>query len=171
MLFRTGAATGGTVALLAGLLGAAPATAETEPNSTAPDTGPVTQFAMEERDLSATEAEELLTDQVDAATLGAEVESSLGSDFGGSYVEPGTGDLVVNVTNAEAAAELPDGVTTEVVTHGEPTLNEFSAELDRTKADVPAEVVSWGPDVRSDRVVVTVLEGATDAAEEFVATA
>jgi streptogrisin C len=154
---------GGAVAVTTG--GAATAAADTTPEVAAE------QLTALQRDLGLTEAEatDLVAREAEARAIDADLRSALGDAFGGSRFDIATGELTVAVT--DAAAVRAAGAEARVVTRGEDALDAMVADLNAEGATLDEGIAGWYPDTASDTVVITALEGATAAAEEFAAAA
>ncbi|MFE1579786.1 S1 family peptidase [Streptomyces fradiae] len=84
--------------------------------------------------------------------LDAAVERSLGDDSAGTYVDAGTGELVVTVTTEAAAAKVrAAGATPRLVQRGAAELDAAMAALE-ARAKIPG--TSWGLDPRTNRIAV-----------------
>ncbi|WP_158581367.1 S1 family peptidase [Actinomadura spongiicola] len=103
------------------------------------------------------------------ARLADQLSGRLGPQHAGSFVD-GNGDLVVNVTNAAAAHKVrAAGAKPRVVEHGITPLTDAKKELDRLAGSPGTIGLSWGIDVMSNTVVVSVPENDTnDATDAFV---
>ncbi|WP_067963075.1 S1 family peptidase [Nocardiopsis trehalosi] len=156
---------GGAVAVTTG---AATAAADTTPEVAAE------QLTALQRDLGLTEAEatDLVAQEAEARAIDADLRSALGDAFGGSRFDIATGELTVAVTDAAAADDVrAAGAEARVVTRGEDALDAMVADLNAEGATLDEGIAGWYPDTASDTVVITALEGATAAAEEFAAAA
>lgn len=152
-----GLAAGGAMALPAGTASAAPA-------KPAPATSTVQQ--SEAATLSAAAGVDTATAtariaaQAGQAKLAATLSTRLGAKAAGSYLDPATGRLVVNVTDAAAAATArAAGADAKVVPYSTADLTGVTEVLDRT----PVPGTAWGVDARSDQVVLTITKGAPAA--------
>ena len=126
--------------------------------------------------LSEAEAVERLADETAATELAPDARQAAGQAFGGSWFDPASGELVVALTDAAAAAEVAaTGAETTLVEHGEATLNATLASIDALadEAGAPDAVASWRVDPRVNSVVIDVVEGQEASAEvaAFVAAA
>jgi streptogrisin D len=98
----------------------------------------------------------------DPAATADRLTTSLGAQGAGAYLEA-SGRLTVNVLSAGAAAQArAAGATPRLVTRSLTRLNQVKAALDATAAPVGA---SWGVDVPSNTVLVTMPAGAGAAFE------
>ncbi|WP_084264402.1 S1 family peptidase [Actinomadura macra] len=96
--------------------------------------------------------------------LSDQLTSRLGSQYAGSYLD-GSGNLVVNVTNATAAQQVRTaGAKARIVKHGMQPLNDSKSKLDRFAGTKGATGLSWGVDVVTNAVVVYVPKSDNDAA-------
>ncbi|OLF13604.1 S1 family peptidase [Actinophytocola xanthii] len=99
---------------------------------------------------------------------GDALRKQLGADFGGLWIDEGTGTLVVGVTRGDRAAQVRSaGATPKVVRHSLDTLNAIKGELDRLASDdenAVAGLASWHVDQPSNSVVVSVVSGHSKAA-------
>ncbi|MFI0485704.1 S1 family peptidase [Actinomadura sp. 9N215] len=96
--------------------------------------------------------------------LGNKVTGQLGSQHAGYYVD-GSGNLVVNVTSAAAAQQAKAaGVKPRIVKHGMKPLTDAKKSLDRHAGTAAATGLTWGVDIMSNSVVVTVPKADNDAA-------
>jgi streptogrisin D len=94
----------------------------------------------------------------DPATTADRLTTALGSQAAGAYVDA-SGRLTVNVLGARAAAQVrAAGATPKLVTRSNASLERVRAALDAA-AGAPAGS-SWGVDVPSNTVLVTVPAGA-----------
>ncbi|MDS1272085.1 S1 family peptidase [Lipingzhangella sp. LS1_29] len=164
-------AAGSTFLLVGGLVLTAPGATADTPDADAPN-GAQPLLEAVESDLSDTATAEALDQQVEAAEVEEELRAEVGSEFGGAVFDTDDAELTVNVTDAAAAADLPDDVNAEVVTYGEDALADFVAELDATAeaddGDLPLDSITrWAPNVERDVVVIETLRGQSDAASEF----
>ena len=121
-------------------------------------------------DLTASEANELLTAQAEALEVDAAATEAAAEAYGGSLFDSDTYELTVLVTDAAAVGAVEaTGATAEVVDHGIEGLDEVVDDLNAAHA--PAGVVGWYPDVESDTVVLEVLEGAEADVDALIADA
>ncbi|WP_147339401.1 S1 family peptidase [Actinomadura spongiicola] len=97
--------------------------------------------------------------------LADRVTGQLGpSQHAGSYVD-GDGDLVINVTNAAAAQKVrAAGVQARIVKHGMQPLTDTKNKLDRFAGTAAATGLTWGVDIMTNSVIVTVPRSDKDAA-------
>jgi len=122
------------------------------------------------RDLGLSDAEvaELRAAEAEAVELEEELRDSLGSDFGGVYLDADTTEITVAVTDPAAVSRVDaDDVTVDVVDFGETALNDFVASLNAIADTADPKVTGWYTDLESDAVVITTLRGGTPAAEEL----
>ncbi|MFI0486526.1 S1 family peptidase [Actinomadura sp. 9N215] len=96
--------------------------------------------------------------------LADQLTGRLGSQHAGSFVD-GAGNLVVNVTSAAAAERVrAAGVQARIVEHGIKPLTAAKTKLDRLAGTSGTTGLSWGVDVMSNAVVVSVPKNDNDAA-------
>ncbi|GAA4240449.1 hypothetical protein GCM10022254_65110 [Actinomadura meridiana] len=101
-----------------------------------------------------------------AAGVQKQLKMTLGSKFGGAWVEHGS-TVVVATTDAASAAKIrAAGATPKLVTYDARTLGSAQAELDRHARSAPKTVTSWYVDAATNRVVVQA--SSTAAARRFV---
>ncbi|QFG25183.1 S1 family peptidase [Actinomadura sp. WMMB 499] len=93
-----------------------------------------------------------------AARIQKKLEMSLGADFGGAWVERGSGrsaEVVVATTDAGEAAEIAkEGATPKVVKYDARDLASVQTGLNRHAKSAPAAVTAWYVSPVSNRVVV-----------------
>lgn len=119
--------------------------------------------AAAERDLgSAPAARTAFSRQDQAAKLEAELRESLGEAFGGAHLDPGSGRLVVGVTEpGRLAAVRSSGANAKLVRYSQRSLDAVQAKLDRIP---PAPgIAGWYVDVIHNDVVVEVDRARSDA--------
>ncbi|TDD93023.1 S1 family peptidase [Actinomadura rubrisoli] len=96
--------------------------------------------------------------------LADQLTGRLGSQQAGAYVD-GTGNLVVNVTTAAAAQQVEAaGLKSRLVDDSMRALDDSKGRLDLLAGSAGTTGLSWGVDVVSNSVVVSVPKGADDAA-------
>lgn len=96
------------------------------------------------------------------------LSSTLGNDFGGSWLADG--HLVVAVTDAARADEVTDaGAVAKVVRHSSTELDSMVTGMNAAEATAPDSVTVWGVDVRNNAVNMTVLPGTAEAGKAFAA--
>jgi streptogrisin C len=117
--------------------------------------------------ISAEEARGRLDRQDELATAAAEIDPKLDtSKTAGSYIDQGSGKLVVNVTEAGAAGELDqDKVTEQQVTHSTDTLNSSRDSLRQAARDTGISWVQIWVDVRGNVVQAQVSRTAAQTPE------
>lgn len=94
--------------------------------------------------------------------------TTLGDDFGGSWLADGK--LVVAVTDAARTAEVTDaGAVAKVVRHSNAELDTMVAGMNSAEATAPDSVTVWGVDVRNNAVNMTVLPGTATEGRAFAA--
>ncbi|WUH99299.1 S1 family peptidase [Spirillospora sp. NBC_00431] len=102
--------------------------------------------------------------QLPQTALAEQLTGRLGSQQAGYFVD-GAGNLVVNVTSAAAARQVrAAGVEARVVEHGIKPLTAAKTRLDRLAGTSGTTGLSWGVDVTSNAVVVSVPKNDDDAA-------
>ncbi|MGH3759370.1 S1 family peptidase [Actinophytocola sp.] len=107
-------------------------------------------------------------DELDMSTTAQTLDTRLGHDFGGAWIEEGR--LVVAVTDAAKAAEVTEsGAEAKVVRHSAAELDAMVADLNAAEATAPDSVTVWGVDVRHNTINMTVLPGAAADARNFAA--
>ncbi|WP_227870130.1 MULTISPECIES: S1 family peptidase [Streptomyces] len=122
-------------------------------------------IAAMQSDLGLTEDQALtrLAQEADATELAPLAEEAAGDTFAGSWFDPASGDLTVAVTDDSAVAAVEKtGATTERVAHSAAELDAVKADIDKLTDDAPAGVASWGVDVRSNEIVIQVVEENAD---------
>ncbi|GAA2677345.1 MULTISPECIES: S1 family peptidase [Actinosynnema] len=159
------AVVGASIAALTAGATAAPRTATAAPS---PDAGLISAMR---RDLGLTEAQSvLLREKQDAAiTLDGALRGTLGTAFAGSWFDPADGVLTVNVSDPARASDVEKaGGRARVVTRTSAELEAIKAEIDNafepgrspSAAGSPTSgLESWHVDPKSNRVVVSVIEG------------
>ncbi|MEV0733778.1 ricin-type beta-trefoil lectin domain protein [Polymorphospora sp. NPDC050346] len=149
---------------------AAPAEApDAAPVVVAPVDVPAPMLAAMQRDLKLTaeQARARLAAEAAAPALERRLRASLGTSFGGSWLEGDGSRLVVGVTSAaDAAAVRAAGAQPRLVTRTEKQLDSTRATLDANARKAGSAVHAWYVDPASNSVVV-VAEG-TGAADSFV---
>lgn len=102
--------------------------------------------------------------QLSIATLADQLTARLGSEHAGSYLDR-AGNLVVNVTSPVAAQQVTAvGAKARFVDHGIRPLTTTKNKLDRLAGTSGTTGLTWGVDVTSNAVIVTVPKNDTDAA-------
>ncbi|WP_246257233.1 S1 family peptidase [Amycolatopsis anabasis] len=103
--------------------------------------------------------------QLAAATTEQALRSTLGEDFGGAWLDPAGGKLIVNITDAAKAADVARaGAEPRVVRHSAAELDGMVDKLNAVASTAPKSVTTWGVDVRDNSVTMTVLPGNADKA-------
>lgn len=125
--------------------------------------------------LSTDDAENLLSVQARLSVLAVDLEARLGPDVSaGSWIDAGSGKLVVAVTTPAAAAVVrAAGAEVREVEHSLSELSEQRKALDAfARSKGAGDVQSWRADARSNSLLVRTVEGADDkATEAFLAEA
>lgn len=145
-----------------GLTIGSPATADPHVN---PSVDPGLLAAMgRDLGLASTQTQDRLAKESDANDDEEQLRARLGPAFGGAYFDPGTGKLVVGVTDGARTPEIvATGAQPRPVAHSESQLDTAKDALDSTSP--PAGVNGWYVDVLSNSVVVeTVARDAATAA-------
>lgn len=153
----------GAAALVIGS-GLAP-TAQADPN-------PMEKAFAEHEGITVAQARTQIASEAKLSTTAAGLEKSLPTAAqAGSWIDGDT--LTVAVTTPEAAAQVEAaGATAKLVDRSGLQLDITQTKLDRLAKSGAGKVLSWGVDVRTNAVKVTVPASATDAATtEFVAAA
>lgn len=152
-----------TVGLGAAHAGAANAAPLPDPAATAaPASAGLLDAMRRDLGLTAPQVEERLRAEKAASAADKAARQAVGGAYGGSWFEPGTGRLVVAVTDrAEEAAVRALGADSRLVRHSAATLDRAKARLDTLRA--PAGVASWHVDPRANSVVVTVVRSDRNA--------
>lgn len=106
------------------------------------------------------------------ASLAEDLTARLGARAAGTWIDPATGQLRVNVLDDDAAEQVrARGAEPQRVAHSLQRLEGAQAVLDRAAGKAPAGA-SWAVDVPSNTVVVSVPEGTPEGAtRDFLATA
>jgi hypothetical protein len=126
--------------------------------------------------LTKAQAQKQLQQQAAATSLVPKAEKAAGSAYGGSWFDQKDGRLVVAVTGADAArAVAKTGAATKVVARTAAQLDAAKSAIDALarKQKAPAGVSSWGVDLTSNKVVVSVRSDKADdpAVRAFIARA
>lgn len=156
--------TGVAVAAALAVLGSLPAHAET-----APDPSPVPQDVqramMRDLHLSKSALQERITQETEAARTATAVRAGLGDRLAGLWFDAADGRLHVAVTtDTDAVTARAAGAVAHRAAHSRTVVDDVLRSISGRAAAVPG-VLSWGPDVRTNRVEVTVDPGAaTNAA-------
>ncbi|TDQ54770.1 S1 family peptidase [Actinorugispora endophytica] len=162
--------TAGLVITAAPFASAAPVHTETTP--TAAEAGDQLSALKRDLGLSTAEVEELQAAEAEAMDVEEGLRETLGSDFGGAHFDIDSGELTVSVTDAAAVSTVEAaGANAEVVDFGEPALDAIVEDLNTVAEEADDSVTGWYVDTADDSVVITVLEGDTEAAEALVAEA
>lgn len=137
--------------------------------SPTPDAAPSEAQMLDamQRDLGISEsaAKDRIADEAAATKAEASLESSLGSDYAGSYYDAKAGTLVVAVTDAAATDTVAaQGAKAVKVDRSAAQLDAYAEKLDAAKA--PSSVAGWYVDVKTNKVVVPASD--TAAAATFV---
>jgi hypothetical protein len=111
-----------------------------------------------QRDLGLTEgqARTRLAEEKAATALEPKAQRAAGSAYGGSWLDPATGELTVAITDAgKAGAVRATGAQTRIVEHSAAQLDATMKRIDALSA--PDGVASWRVDPATSRVVVNVV--------------
>jgi hypothetical protein len=176
---RIGTIMGLSALLAAAVAAGAGATSATATTSAAPrvDASDAVVAAMvHDLGLTKAQAQRQLQQQAAATALTPKAEKAAGSAYGGSWFDRKDGRLVVAVTDAGAArAVAKTGAATTLVTHTARQLDAAKSAVDAAarQQKAPAGVSSWGVDLASNQVVISVRAGhaADPAVRAFVARA
>ncbi|MEU3607948.1 S1 family peptidase [Streptomyces sp. NPDC035033] len=161
----------GPVAAHAGVASAAPPPAGTpaSASASAPASAGLLDALRRDFGLTAAQAEARLRAEKAATAVEPAARRAAGDAYGGSWFDPGTGRLVVAVTDrAKENGVRALGVGTRLVRHSAAALDRAKERLDAGRA--PAGVAGWHVDPRANSVVVTVVgaERETPAVRAFV---
>jgi streptogrisin C len=120
--------------------------------------------------ISREEAARRLDNQGQQAELAQRLAEQLGDRAAGGYLDRRTGNLVVNVLDERAAAEVRSaGATPRTVRYSLAELESVSSQLDRDgTAGRAGFVVSMGVDTEANAVVVTIPAAAEREAARFL---
>jgi len=153
--------------------GHAPATTSSAPTSddvlTAPDVAelPKEQVKAMKRDLhlgSRKQVQARLNLDTKAGNIERRVATSLGKSYAGTWVSKDGAQVVVGVTDAQAAAKVrAAGATAKIVRRSLDTLEAAHARLDAQSAKAGTKVAGWHVDPESNKVVVTATTAAAAA--------
>lgn len=140
------------------------------PERVSTETASPEMTAAMKRDLDLTTAE--VVDRLDKEAVAAEIlaklESSLGSDYAGAWLDDEQ-RLVVAVTDRTRAREVRVlGVRAEIVSRSVHELDATKRSLDRTSRPSADDVAGWYVDVETNSIVVEALPGARGAAQSFI---
>ena len=158
----TGAA---ATSIVAALLVGVPATAVSLSGSqqvTADDPNAEAEAMSATLGITQAQAAQRIKKQDTNTDKGTTLESRLGAaKTAGSYLDPKTGDLQVNVLDSQAAAQVrAAGGTPHMVKNSEAALDSAKAKLDGASSG-PAGA-SWSVDPVTDKVSLTTLPGTSD---------
>lgn len=113
-------------------------------------------------------AAQLPASEIGMSQVAESLSSTLGADFGGSWLADGK--LVVGVTDAaRTSAVTRAGAVAKVVEHSAADLDAMVDGMNAAEATAPDSVTVWGVDVRHNAVNMTVLPGTADAGRAFAA--
>ncbi|MFC7745243.1 S1 family peptidase [Nocardiopsis composta] len=123
-------------------------------------------------DMSTAQAAELLDAEAQARTAEQEARELAGASFAGAVFDADTRKLTVSVTDAAAAeAVQATGAETRVVEASADELDAAVADLNAEERGLGSEidgVTGWYVDQAANELVVTVLDGETEAAETLL---
>ena len=159
-----------TVGLFAGTINAVAAAGQSAAETAAAGYAPGLVAAME-RDLNLSTADALAQIEAQETLAGTQrsLEKSLGASYGGAWVE-GSDALHVAVTDAAEAADVRGaGATPVTVDNSLKALDAWTADLDGALAG--SDVTSYHVDVKTNEIVIDVVEGATADVKAAVAEA
>ncbi|MDQ3579519.1 MAG: S1 family peptidase, partial [Actinomycetota bacterium] len=92
------------------------------------------------------------------ATAQRSLSAQLGGSFGNSWLND-AGKLVIGVTDVNRIGEIrAAGAEAKVVEHSAASLNSIKSILDSRARTAPDSVTGWAVDVRTNKVVVSVLK-------------
>lgn len=145
-------------------------TAAADPDTTELATPEMISAAARDLDVTAEEAVEIFTRDLNAMTVQAELDDFLGDAVASSWLGE-DGELVVAVTDrAEAAEVRRAGATPQLVRHSEAELAEVVEVLNDADARDSSHVYGWYVDMQDNAVIVEAAEGATTQARRWLAT-
>jgi streptogrisin C len=161
-----GGATGvAAAALVAAMVSGIPASAVSLSGNQQPgdDTNSQIQAMAAGLGLTPGQAKQRIKKQDDNSKKAAKLQAALGTTkSAGAYLDPKTGDLQVNVTTAQAAAQVKAaGATPRLVRNSEAVLDSVKAKLDAVGAKGPAGF-SWTVDPTTNAVRLTTLPTTSD---------
>jgi len=159
-----------TVGLFAGTINAVAAAGQSAAETAAAGYAPGLVAAME-RDLNLSTADAVAQIEAQEMLAGTQrsLEKSLGASYGGAWVE-GSDALHVAVTDAAEAADVRGaGATPVTVDNSLKALDAWTADLDGALAG--SDVTSYHVDVKTNEIVIDVVEGATADVKAAVAEA
>ncbi|WP_338022752.1 alpha-lytic protease prodomain-containing protein [Allosalinactinospora lopnorensis] len=159
----------GAAVAATGLLTVAPGTAAA---STEPTAGPFEQALQRDLGLPADEVPRLLEQEQHARDQERRIRDTIGGAFGGAVFDIETRQLTVLVTDPSAVTAVEEaGARARVVQYGEDALDDMVAALNAEASSADPNVQGWYTDIDADTVVVSVHNGASEAAEGLVADA
>ncbi len=157
----------GAVIIASGLVAAAPGTAAGQPVTDSFD-----QALQRDLDLTAEEADQLLTQESQARARQAQAREATGEDFAGAVFDRASGGLTVLVTEESSVHTVEQaGLSARVVEHGPQKLNTIVERLNEEGPPEGSDVTGWYPDIANDTVVVTTIDESTNQAQEFISAA
>jgi streptogrisin C len=113
--------------------------------------------------LDVDEVAEVFEEQAQARSELADLREALGDDFGGAEFDLESRDLIVSVTDSEAAEVVENaGALPRVVDHGEQALQSAVESLNMVD---PSTSAAWYPLLEEDAVVIEVPPGQSEAGE------
>ncbi|GAA1120855.1 S1 family peptidase [Nocardiopsis composta] len=158
----------GASVLALGMIAASPTAASADE---ATDSSPARALASG-LDMSTAQAAELLDAEAQARTAEQEARELAGASFAGAVFDADTRKLTVSVTDAAAAeAVQATGAETRVVEASADELDAAVADLNAEERGLGSEidgVTGWYVDQAANELVVTVLDGETEAAETLL---
>jgi len=149
---------------------AAPAWAQS-PADTPPSTtdSPLLQTMAASLGTDVAGAQDVLRFQAEAAATTADVSSSVGTAYAGSWIDESTRTVYAAVTTDAARSLVQSaGAVPVAAEHSLSDLESLRARI--SAADRPAGITSWHVDVTANEVVVDALAGSEKAAADFVST-
>jgi streptogrisin C len=159
------AATSIVAALLTGVPATAVSLSSGSQQATADDPNAEAEAMAANLGITQAQAAQRIKKQDTNSDKGTALEARLGSaKSAGSYLDPTTGDLKVNVTDAQAAAQVrAAGATPRLVKNSEAALETAKTKLDATSASTLG-TASWSIDPATDAVRLTTMPGTPDKA-------
>ncbi|MBB4680304.1 S1 family peptidase [Crossiella cryophila] len=86
------------------------------------------------------------------------LRTALGGDFAGSWLDLGTGKLVVGITAAGRSTQVrAAGAIPKTVRHSESRLRQLQSTLDSRAASAPASVAGWHVDLPANQLAVSLV--------------
>ncbi|WP_026316713.1 alpha-lytic protease prodomain-containing protein [Actinokineospora enzanensis] len=118
--------------------------------------------------LSPEQARQRLAREHKAVAAEGALRGSLGSAFGGAWLDSGADRLTVALTDASKADQVRGlGATPKVVARSEAALNSGKSRLDGNSQAAPKSIPGWYVDVSTNAVVVLAKPGSEGAAQAW----